>query len=100
MLSTNDLWKDLIFRLDKRFVEEPADANGRADPLTGIAERQVRCLIAEGFIAPPRGGRANADCGAGDWKSTVLFLRIFLFAFRIPALSPQSGAPRIAFGAT
>jgi DNA-binding transcriptional MerR regulator len=31
--------------------------------LTGIAERQVRYLIAEGFIPPPRGGRANADYG-------------------------------------
>lgn len=31
--------------------------------LTGIAERQVRYLIAEGFIPPPRGGRSNADYG-------------------------------------
>src|SRR5438128_5547896 len=30
---------------------------------TGIAERQVRYLIAEGFIPPPRGGRAYADYG-------------------------------------
>jgi DNA-binding transcriptional MerR regulator len=30
---------------------------------TGIAARQVRFLIAEGFIPPPRGGRANADYG-------------------------------------
>ena len=30
---------------------------------TGVAERQVRYLIAEGFIPPPRGGRANADYG-------------------------------------
>jgi DNA-binding transcriptional MerR regulator len=29
--------------------------------LTGVAERQVRYLIAEGFIPPPHGGRANAD---------------------------------------
>lgn len=28
---------------------------------TGIAERQVRYLIAEGFMPPPRGGRAMAD---------------------------------------
>src|SRR5208337_1759250 len=28
---------------------------------TGLAERQIRYLIAEGFIPPPRGGRANAD---------------------------------------
>jgi DNA-binding transcriptional MerR regulator len=30
---------------------------------TGIAERQIRYLIAEGFIPPPRGGRSNADYG-------------------------------------
>jgi DNA-binding transcriptional MerR regulator len=30
---------------------------------TGIAERQVRYLIAEGFIPPPRGGRATAEYG-------------------------------------
>lgn len=30
---------------------------------TGVAERQVRYLIAEGFIPPPRGGRANAEYG-------------------------------------
>jgi MerR family transcriptional regulator, copper efflux regulator len=31
--------------------------------LTGIAERQIRYLIAEGFVDPPRGGRAHADYG-------------------------------------
>ena len=30
---------------------------------TGIAERQIRYLIAEGFMPSPRGGRANADYG-------------------------------------
>jgi MerR family copper efflux transcriptional regulator len=30
---------------------------------TGIPERQVRYLIAEGFMPPPRGGRSNADYG-------------------------------------
>ncbi len=30
---------------------------------TGIAERQIRYLIAEGFIPPPRGGRATAEYG-------------------------------------
>ncbi len=30
---------------------------------TGVAERQVRYLIAEGFIPAPRGGRATADYG-------------------------------------
>ena len=31
--------------------------------LTGVAERQIRYLIAEGFVAPPNGGRAHADYG-------------------------------------
>ena len=30
---------------------------------TGLAERQVRYLITEGFIPPPKGGRATADYG-------------------------------------
>ena len=36
---------------------------GELAALTGVAERQVRYLIAEGFIPAPRGGRANADYG-------------------------------------
>jgi len=31
--------------------------------LTSLPERQVRYLIAEGFMPPPRGGRSNADYG-------------------------------------
>ena len=30
---------------------------------TGLPERQIRYLIAEGFMPAPRGGRANADYG-------------------------------------
>ena len=30
---------------------------------TGTTERQVRYLIAEGFVPAPRGGRSNADYG-------------------------------------
>ena len=30
---------------------------------TGVAERQIRYLIAEGFMPGPRGGRSNADYG-------------------------------------
>ena len=31
--------------------------------LTGIAERQIRYLVAEGFMPAPRGGRAHAEYG-------------------------------------
>lgn len=31
--------------------------------LTGMPERQIRYMIAEGFVPPPRGGRAHADYG-------------------------------------
>jgi MerR family transcriptional regulator, copper efflux regulator len=31
--------------------------------LTGLAERQIRYLIAEGLMPAPRGGRAHADYG-------------------------------------
>lgn len=31
--------------------------------LTGCPERQIRYMIAEGFVPPPRGGRAHADYG-------------------------------------
>jgi DNA-binding transcriptional MerR regulator len=38
---------------------------------TGTTERQVRYLIAEGFVPPPRGGRANADYGE-DHAAAIL----------------------------
>ena len=31
--------------------------------LTGTPERQIRYMIAEGFVPPPSGGRAHADYG-------------------------------------
>lgn len=30
---------------------------------TGVSPRQIRFLISEGFVPPPRGGRSNADYG-------------------------------------
>ena len=30
---------------------------------TRVVERQIRYMIAEGFVPPPRGGRAKADYG-------------------------------------
>lgn len=38
--------------------------------LTGVAERQIRYLIAEGLVAGPRGGRAHADYG-GDHLAAI-----------------------------
>lgn len=38
--------------------------------LTGVAERQIRYLIAEGFVPPPTGGRAHADYG-GDHVAAI-----------------------------
>src|SRR5712672_3357981 len=49
IISTNNLSK------------QPAMRMRELTDLTGVAERQVRYLIAEGFIPPPQGGRANAD---------------------------------------
>ena len=36
---------------------------GELASLSGVTERQIRFLIAEGFVPAPRGGRANADYG-------------------------------------
>jgi MerR family transcriptional regulator, copper efflux regulator len=36
---------------------------GELTTLTGVPERQIRYLIAEKFIPPPRGGRAHAEYG-------------------------------------
>jgi DNA-binding transcriptional MerR regulator len=47
----------------KYFVERSAMNIRDLISCTGIAERQVRYLIAEGFMPAPRGGRANAEYG-------------------------------------
>lgn len=44
--------------------------------LTGVAERQVRYLIAEGFIPAPHGGRANADYGDEHVKAIGRYSRL------------------------
>jgi DNA-binding transcriptional MerR regulator len=43
---------------------------------TGLAERQVRYLIAEGLIPPPRGGRANADYTEDHVAAIVRYVRL------------------------
>jgi MerR family copper efflux transcriptional regulator len=65
--------------------------------LTGIAERQVRYLIAEGFIPPPRGGRANADYGEDHVAAIHRYARLRDLGFPPAAikllLQAREGAP-------
>lgn len=64
---------------------------------TGIAERQVRYMIAEGFLAPPRGGRANADYGEDHVEAIRRYLRLRDLGFPPAAikllLQAREGAP-------
>lgn len=43
---------------------------------TGVTERQIRYLISEGFVPPPRGGRANADYGEDHVEAIIRFARL------------------------
>lgn len=43
---------------------------------TGTAERQIRYLISEGFVPPPRGGRANADYGEDHVEAVTRYARL------------------------
>jgi MerR family transcriptional regulator, copper efflux regulator len=65
--------------------------------LTGIAERQVRYLVAEGFIPPPRGGRANADYGEDHIVAIRRYARLRELGFPPAAikllLNALEGAP-------
>lgn len=64
---------------------------------TGIAERQVRYLIAEGFIPPPRGGRSNADYGEDHVDAIRRYSRLRELGFRPAAikllLQAKEGTP-------
>jgi DNA-binding transcriptional MerR regulator len=64
---------------------------------TGVAERQVRYLIAEGFIPPPRGGRANADYGDDHIAAIEKYVRLRDLGFPPAAikllLRAREGAP-------
>lgn len=64
---------------------------------TGIAERQVRYLIAEGLIPPPRGGRANADYGEDHVAAITRYARLREIGFPPAAikllLEAREGAP-------
>ena len=65
--------------------------------LTGTAERQVRYLIAEGFVPPPRGGRANADYGDDHVAAIRRYARLRELGFPPAAikllLEAREGAP-------
>jgi len=43
---------------------------------TGLAERQVRFLVAQGFIPAPRGGRATADYGDDHVSAILRYMRL------------------------
>jgi DNA-binding transcriptional MerR regulator len=64
---------------------------------TGIAERQVRYLIAEGFVPAPMGGRANADYGEEHLTAIKRYTRLRELGFPPAAikllLQTREGAP-------
>jgi MerR family transcriptional regulator, copper efflux regulator len=64
---------------------------------TGVAERQVRYLIAEGFIPPPRGGRSNADYTDDHVAAITRYMRLRDLGFPPAAikllLQTREGAP-------
>ncbi len=65
--------------------------------LTGIAERQVRYLVAEGFMPPPRGGRSNADYGDDHVAAIKRYTALHELGFPPAAirllLEAREGAP-------
>jgi len=64
---------------------------------TAVVERQVRYLIAEGFIPAPRGGRANADYGDDHVEAIRRYVRLRDLGFPPSAikllLQASEGAP-------
>jgi hypothetical protein len=59
---------------------------------TGTAERQIRFLIAEGFVPPPRGGRANADYGDDHVEAVIRYARLKELGFPPAAIRLLLGA--------
>ena len=64
---------------------------------TGITARQVRYMIAEGFVPPPSGGRANAEYGDAHLSAVQRYQRLRAAGFS-PAsirllLDTQTGVP-------
>ncbi len=64
---------------------------------TGVPERQVRYLIAEGFVPAPRGGRAHADYGEDHVAAIDRYTRLRALGFPPAAikllLQAREGAP-------
>lgn len=63
--------------------------------LTGTAERQIRYMIAEGFVPPPTGGRTYADYGE-DHVTAVRRYNVL----RQQGLPPQAIRVLLASGVT
>jgi len=67
--------------------------------LTAIPERQVRYLIAEGFVPAPRGGRANADYGDDHVAAISRYVRLRDLGFPPAAikvlLQAKEGVPLV-----
>lgn len=59
---------------------------------TGTAERQIRFLIAEGFVPPPRGGRSNADYGDDHVEAVIRYTRLKELGFPPAAIRLLLGA--------
>ena len=64
---------------------------------TGISERQVRYLIAEGFMPPPTGGRAMAEYGDAHVEAIQRYQSLRELGFPPAAirklLEAKEGAP-------
>ena len=44
--------------------------------VVGVAPRQIRYMIAEGFVPPPDGGRANASYGVKHVEAIQRYMRL------------------------
>jgi DNA-binding transcriptional MerR regulator len=59
---------------------------------TGTAERQIRYLVAEGFVPPPHGGRANAEYGEEHVEAIMRYARLKELGFPPAAIRLLLGA--------
>jgi len=71
----------------------------------GTTERQIRYLIAEGFMPPPRGGRSNAEYGEDHVEAIRRYTRLRDLGFPPAAiklmLEAREGVPfPVAVGVT